>query len=44
MVKIQTSAAIVRIPSSIAADIGNNEIITDLILQKGRKKCGLKIK
>jgi hypothetical protein len=44
MEKIQTREVIVRIPPSIAADIGNNEIITDLILQKGRKKCGLKIK
>jgi hypothetical protein len=38
MEKIQNSKVIVRIPPSIAADIGNSEIITDLILQKGRKK------
>jgi hypothetical protein len=31
MEKIQTSEVIVRIPPSVAADIGNNEIIDLLI-------------
>jgi hypothetical protein len=37
MEKIQTSKVIVRIPPSIAADIGNNEII-DLLLGKALGK------
>jgi len=40
MEKIQTSEVIVRIPPSIAADIGNNEII-DLLLGKALGKKDL---
>ncbi len=40
MGKIQTSEVIVRIPPSIAADIGNNEII-DLLLGKALGKKDL---
>ncbi len=40
MGKIQTSEVIVRIPPSIATDIGNNEII-DLLLGKALGKKNL---
>jgi hypothetical protein len=40
MEKFQTSEVIVRIPPSIAADIGNNEII-DLLLGKALGKKDL---
>ena len=40
MEKIQTSEVIVRIPPSVAADIGNNEII-DLLIDKALGKKDL---
>ena len=40
MEKIQTSEVIVRVPPSVAADIGNNEII-DLLLGKALGKKDL---
>ncbi len=40
MEKIQTSKVIVRIPPSVAADIGNSEII-DLLLGKEKEKKDL---